>query len=192
MLKNKKILKFAFLFLIGLSGSVGLLACGGNNADDVNNSEATNNTTQTDNMTESDKMAEDTNKESDEKGVVEIEGLDSLRFTVTEITAKPGEKITVKLLNNSSFPANVMSHNFVLLKKSTDPAAFNEAVFGESQQGSIPESMTDQVIADTGLVAGGESKSVTFRVPNEPGDYIYICTFPGHFSAGMKGTLTVN
>jgi azurin len=51
--------------------------------------------------------------------------------------------------------------------------------------------MSDQIIAHTGLVAGGESDTVTFTAPEEPGDYEYICTFPGHFAAGMKGTLTV-
>jgi uncharacterized cupredoxin-like copper-binding protein len=32
---------------------------------------------------------------------------------------------------------------------------------------------------------------VTFTVPKKPGVYTFICTFPGHFAGGMKGTLTV-
>jgi azurin len=51
--------------------------------------------------------------------------------------------------------------------------------------------MEDQVIIDTGLVGDGETQSITFNAPDEQGAYDYICTFPGHFTAGMKGTLTV-
>jgi len=28
-------------------------------------------------------------------------------------------------------------------------------------------------------------------VPAAPGSYPYVCTFPGHFVAGMKGNLVV-
>lgn len=122
---------------------------------------------------------------------IKIEGLDSLQFSQTHIEAKAGEKITVTLVNNTKMPAAAMSHNFVLLHHDVDPAAFANKAMGSADNGYIPKDMTDKVLADTGLVAGGESKSVTFTVPSEPGDYTYICSFPGHFAAGMKGTLTV-
>jgi uncharacterized cupredoxin-like copper-binding protein len=32
---------------------------------------------------------------------------------------------------------------------------------------------------------------VTFGVPAKPGSYTFICSFPGHFNAGMRGTLVV-
>jgi len=51
--------------------------------------------------------------------------------------------------------------------------------------------MTDQIIAHTDLAAGGETVEVIFTVPEETGDYPFICSFPGHFSAGMTGTLAV-
>jgi plastocyanin len=35
----------------------------------------------------------------------------------------------------------------------------------------------------------GGTRSVTFTVA--PGTYIFICTIPGHASAGMRGTLVV-
>ena len=40
------------------------------------------------------------------------------------------------------------------------------------------------------LVNGGESGSASFAAP-PAGTYTFLCTFPGHFVAGMKGTLTV-
>ena len=122
---------------------------------------------------------------------IDIEGMDTLRFSVTQINAKPGEKLTVKLTNKTSLPPAVMSHNFVLLKKGTDPDKFAKAGIEARDNGYIPKDMMDQIIAHIDLVGGGETKAVTFDVPKEPGEYTYICTFPGHYAAGMKGTLTV-
>jgi azurin len=122
---------------------------------------------------------------------VDIEGLDTLRFSVTHIDAKPGEKLTVKLTNKTSLPPAAMSHNFVLLKKGADPSAIANAGLKAKDNGYIPKNKMNEIITHTGLVAGGETKSITFNAPKEPGDYTYICTFPGHYAAGMKGTLTV-
>lgn len=122
---------------------------------------------------------------------IDIEGMDTLRFSVTQVEAKPGEKLTVKLTNKTSLPPVAMSHNFVLLKKGVDPSAIANAGVEAKDNGYIPRAMMDKIIAHTGLVAGGETKSVTFNAPKDPGDYAYICTFPGHYAAGMKGTLTV-
>lgn len=46
---------------------------------------------------------------------VEIEGMNTLRFSKASITVKPGEKVTIKLVNNTKLPAVAMSHNWVLL-----------------------------------------------------------------------------
>jgi len=123
---------------------------------------------------------------------IEIEGLDSLKFDTETITVKPGEEVTIKLVNNTELPANAMSHNWVLLVAAADAEAYDQAA---TQAGAdndyMPADMDDQVIAATGMVAGGESETVTFTAPEEPGDYEYICTFPGHFAAGMKGVLKV-
>jgi azurin len=47
-----------------------------------------------------------------------------------------------------------------------------------------------EVIAHTKLVGGGESDTITFTAPKEPGAYPYICSFPGHFAL-MQGVFTV-
>lgn len=122
---------------------------------------------------------------------VTIEGTDSLQFSVEKITATAGEKITIKLVNNSSMPAAAMSHNWVLLKQSADVQAFARAAMTAKANGYIPKKMEDQVIAQTQMIAGGETDTITFTVPSEPGKYVYICSFPGHFAAGMKGVLIV-
>lgn len=122
---------------------------------------------------------------------VTIEGKDNLTFSVEKITVEPGEKVTIKLVNNSSMPAAAMSHNWVLLNLDADAKAFARAAMQAKDNGYIPKDKADEVIARTDLVAGGESDTVTFTAPSEPGKYDYICSFPGHFAAGMKGVLVV-
>lgn len=123
--------------------------------------------------------------------VIAIKGTDEMRFSVENIQATPGQKLTVKLSNDSKFAAAAMSHNFVLLKQSADAEAFNKAAIKHADNGYIAPELENQIIAHTGMVAGGKTLEVTFNAPKKPGKYVYICTFPGHFGAGMKGTLTV-
>ena len=52
-------------------------------------------------------------------------------------------------------------------------------------------SMKDAVIANTTLTGPGETAETTFKVPAKPGSYTYLCSFPGHFALGMRGTLIV-
>ena len=122
--------------------------------------------------------------------VVAITATDAMKYSVTAITAKPGEKLTVKLTGQGAIPKVAMAHNFVLLAPGTDPAGFaNE---GAMHRGSdfIPPGLAGKVIAKTTMAGAGESASVTFTVPG-PGTYPFLCTFPGHTMAGMQGTLVV-
>src|SRR5699024_8110723 len=122
---------------------------------------------------------------------VEIEGTDSMKFSVEEITVQPGEEVTIKLVNNSDMPPTAMSHNLVVLKQDVDASEFDKAAQSAADNDYIPEDRQDDIIAHTELVGGGESDTITFTAPEETGDYDYICTFPGHFAAGMKGVLKV-
>lgn len=117
-------------------------------------------------------------------------GADSL-LKLTGITAEPGEEIRIRLTTRSELPATAMSHNWLLLAMGTDAEAFATAAAQAKDNDYVPADMTDQIVAQTGLAAGGETTEITFTVPEEPGEYDFVCTFPGHFSAGMKGVLTV-
>lgn len=123
---------------------------------------------------------------------IEVEGLNTLKFSKESITVKPGEKVTIKLVNNTKLPASAMSHNLLVLASGVDAQKIDEAAASAgASKDYIPADMDDQILAHTGLVAGGESDTVTFTAPDKPGKHEYICTFPGHLAAGMKGTLTV-
>lgn len=123
--------------------------------------------------------------------VVEIIGTDDMKYNTTTIAAKPGEQITVRLTAKGTMPKIAMSHNFVLLALKADPAAFATAGMTARDTDYIAPANKAQVLAASKLAGNGETVEVTFKAPTAPGVYNYICTFPGHFAAGMKGTLTV-
>lgn len=104
------------------------------------------------------------------------------------LTAKAGQEVTLTFNNNS----DSIQHNWVLADGGNDVAA-QIAQDGQAagvENDYIPQD-TSNIIAHTSMLNGGESEEITFTAPNEPGEYTYLCTFPGHFQAGMKGTLVV-
>jgi azurin len=122
---------------------------------------------------------------------VELTAGDTVKFDQTEISARPGETLRVVLKNVGTMPKAAMAHNFVVLKAGTDAAEFNTAAFNARETDFIPPAMKDAVIANTTLTGPGETAETTFKVPTKPGSYTYLCSFPGHFALGMRGTLTV-
>lgn len=122
---------------------------------------------------------------------VEITGNDQMKFDVATIEAKPSQKVSVTLKNVGTMPKMSMGHNWVLLQQGVDPAKFVEASQMHMANEYIAPEMKDKVLAHTKLLGPGESDTVTFVAPSTPGDYVYICSFPGHFAIGMKGVLKV-
>jgi azurin len=127
------------------------------------------------------------------KGVltVEIIGTEDMKFSMATITAKPGEQLRVRLVVKGSMPKIAMAHNFVLLNKTAKVVDFATAAMNARTTDFIPADKKADIVAFTGLAGAGETVEVTFKVPAAAGEYPYICSFPGHFQAGMKGTLVV-
>jgi azurin len=123
--------------------------------------------------------------------VVEIIGTDDMKYNVTTIAAKPGEQITIRLTAKGAMPKVAMAHNVVVLALKTDAAAFVNAGMTARATDYIAPANKAQVIAATKMAGNGETVEVTFKVPAAAGSYPYVCTFPGHFAAGMKGNLVV-
>jgi azurin len=122
--------------------------------------------------------------------VIALTGTDAMKFTPSQITAKPGEKLRIVLKSVSTMPKAMMAHNFVMLKPGSDYSAFANAS-AMARPAYIAPKLKDQILAATGLAGGGETVTVDFTAPTKPGKYMFICTFPAHFSGGMTGTLTV-
>ena len=123
---------------------------------------------------------------------IDITGGDDMKFNVTEIRAKAGEEIRIRLVSKGSIPKIAMAHNVVVLKAGTDVAKFIAAGAADRATDFISPSTSSMVIAKTPFAGPGETVQVVFKVPAKPGRYPFVCTFSGHFQAGMKGTLIVN
>ena len=120
---------------------------------------------------------------------VEVNG--ETYYLLEGISAETGEELTVKLTTISSLPATAMAHNFVLLEGEADAQEFVNASMKAKDNNYIAPGMTDIILAQTDMVGGGEDTQVSFSAPETAGDYEYLCSFPGHFAAGMKGILSV-
>ncbi|MSU25055.1 MAG: azurin [Opitutus sp.] len=119
-------------------------------------------------------------------------GVDNaMKFDVTSIAAAPGESIKVVLINAGVLPKNVMGHNWVLLTAGTDPVAFAATAAPEVASEYLPEKQKDKIVAFIRLLGPKETGEVVFKVPTEPGEYPFLCTFPAHCAVGMKGVLVV-
>ncbi|MEO7414137.1 MAG: azurin [Opitutaceae bacterium] len=122
---------------------------------------------------------------------VEITAADNMKFSVASIDAKPGEELKIVLTNIGTLPKEAMGHNWVLLKKGADANSFATAAMTAKDTDYIPAALKDQVIAYTQLLGPRKSDEVTFKAPTEPGEYVFLCSFLGHYLAGMKGVLVV-
>jgi azurin len=122
---------------------------------------------------------------------IEITGGDTMKYNLATIEAKPGEDLKVILTNIGTQPKEVMGHDWVLLKAGVDASAFAVAALNAKDTGYIPAALADQIIAKIDLLGPRKSGDVEFKAPTAPGDYVFLCTFPAHFQAGMKGVLTV-
>lgn len=122
-------------------------------------------------------------------GTVNVNG--TTYYLLEGFYTKAGENLTVTLTTISDLPAASMSHNWLLLKQKADPSVFAMASLQARENDYVAPEKMNLVIAETGLVPPDESVTITFTTPEEPGEYEYICTFPGHFAAGMRGTLYV-
>jgi len=123
--------------------------------------------------------------------VIELTAGDTMKFNVTSIEAKPGEDLKVVLTNIGAQPKEVMGHNWVLLKAGTDVTAFSNSAMMAATTGYIPLALKDQILAEIELLGPRKSGEAAFKAPTAPGEYPFLCTFPGHYVSGMKGVLVV-
>ena len=104
----------------------------------------------------------------------------SLKGSMTDFAYNPnqfvvpaGREITLDIVNNGS-----VVHNFILIKA------------GASAGHSFDERDERNIYWKIEL-APGQSVSTSFTSPSEPGEYLIVCSTPGHYQAGMTGKLVV-
>jgi azurin len=112
--------------------------------------------------------------------------VEKMKYDVPSLTVKAGKKIKLTFANPDYMP-----HNIVL----TNPGkadAVAAAALALGAQGFdkqfVPESA--DIIWASKLLDNGQEQVIEFNAPTKPGDYQYVCTFPGH-SVLMRGVLKV-
>jgi len=100
-------------------------------------------------------------------------------YQQTTLEAAANQPITVNFNNPAA-----LEHNWVLVQPGQEQAVADAATAKNGDPTGI-----------TGVIAGGKpitNASETINVEAQPaGTYPYICTVPGHYAAGMKGTMTI-
>jgi azurin len=124
---------------------------------------------------------------------VQVQADDKMRFDVTAFEVSRGQKVAITLKNIGTTPKFSMGHNLVVLDRTvtTDNVTkFLDAASTEAAHEYVPPG-SKQVLAHTKLLGPNETDTVTFTAPQIPGQYLYLCSFPGHYSQGTKGFMTV-
>jgi uncharacterized cupredoxin-like copper-binding protein len=92
--------------------------------------------------------------------------------------------------------ATAVQHNWVLVQGGDEVAsAVNDVAQAQvrvtrNAAGAVPPADTPGLLVASPMLDPGEEVTFTFQPPG-PGTYEFICTFPGHYVAGMKGVLVV-
>ena len=117
-----------------------------------------------------------------------LNSYDNMMYDKKTIEVKYGKNIMLTLNHKGKIGKEFMGHNFVLLKKGVNVDEFAKKATLAKSNDYIPNS--DETIAFTKMLGGGESTTISFMAP-EAGTYTYICSFPGHYMI-MRGELIVN
>jgi azurin len=111
-----------------------------------------------------------------------------MKFDVAELTVAPGQLVEIVFTN-----PDAMQHNFLVgapgsletIGVAADRLATSPTAIEQQYVPDIP-----QVLFSTKLLEPGQTVVFQFKAPADPGQYPYVCTFPGHWRL-MNGILNV-
>ncbi|MEP7207035.1 MAG: cupredoxin family protein [Casimicrobiaceae bacterium] len=110
------------------------------------------------------------------KKTIEIRMLDSMRFTPDVVNVRQGDTVRLKLANHGK-----IMHELVLgTKQALDEHAALMVKFPGMEHAE----------AHMAHVASGKTGEIVWTF-NRPGEFDFACLIPGHYQAGMVGTIKV-
>jgi uncharacterized cupredoxin-like copper-binding protein len=116
---------------------------------------------------------------------------EQLRYDTTKITVQAGKPFEVLFENDDGMP-----HNFIIVPPGKHLEIGNAALtmtpnqLDKQGRSFIPNGWDKQILAGTKLLEPGQKETLKLRAPGKPGEYEFVCTFPGH-AVIMWGTLVV-
>ena len=117
-----------------------------------------------------------------------VEAALGLQFVQKQLTAKAGEVLTLVFKN-----PDVVPHNWLLARPGSLQRLGEKCnLMITDPQGLAKHYVPDSgdVLAYTDMVNPQQTFTIHITAPSEPGDYPYLCTFPGHWMI-MNGVLRV-
>ena len=108
---------------------------------------------------------------------------DQMRFDKATLEAPAGE-VAITFTNAATSAS--MQHNVVLVPAGKADAVGAAGIGAGPERGYVPDG--PDVIAATKLLGPGQRDTLVATLA--PGEYAFICTFPGHYLQ-MRGTLRV-
>ena len=109
-------------------------------------------------------------------------------FDKTEFSVKAGQPVSLVFNNPDATP-----HNLAICQ----PGSVEEIGLAGNEMAKDPEGMkkdyipvTDKILHHTKLLNPNSTETLRFTAPTKPGDYPYVCTFPGHWVI-MRGVMKV-
>ena len=110
-----------------------------------------------------------------------------MKYDQSEFVVRPGQPVKVIFENGDDLP-----HNIVFCQPGTDTAAMAlkqmENVEAALKRNWVPDDK--RVWLHSKMLNPHEEETLTFTAPEKPGDYPFVCTFPGH-ALTMNGKMKV-
>jgi azurin len=110
-----------------------------------------------------------------------------MRYDVTDIDLRPGQKVKLVLQNDDDMP-----HNLCMFAPGSDVVAIANKQMDKPDEAVKRNFVPDDksIWLHSKAVGPKESDTLEFTAPEKPGVYPYACTFPGH-AAIMQGKMNV-
>jgi len=110
-----------------------------------------------------------------------------MKYDETEFTVRPGQPVKLIFENGDDLP-----HNLVLCQPGTDTAAMAMKQMERPEEALKRNWLPDdpRIWLHSKMLNPHETDTLTFTAPEKPGDYPFVCTFPGH-ALTMNGKMKV-
>lgn len=115
---------------------------------------------------------------ADASRTIEVTANDDFTFDPASVTITTGETVTFRVTN-----AGVIPHDFTL----------GDTHMQDEHEAEMAEMSGDMAMHDEPnafVLEPGETKEVTWHM-TQAGEILFGCHQPGHYAAGMKGTITI-
>jgi len=113
----------------------------------------------------------------------------NLKFDITEFTVAAGASVRLVFINPEG---SLQPHNILFVKPgaAVRVGMLVNRKMSDSEFLKNPNPGTSDVLVASTLLQAGEKQVIDFTAPQVPGDYPYLCTYPGHWAV-MKGVMKV-